>query len=119
MVTNPNTLGLFEENLPEVAEIVHQKGGLVYCDGANLNALMGIVNSGDLGVDVLHLNLHKTFFHTPRRRRIRFRARGHQKHSRPFSSGTRDRKTRVRLSTSGYDRPQSIGQRPTETSVWP
>lgn len=61
MVTNPNTLGLFEENLRKVAEIVHQKGGFVYNDGANLNALMGIVKLGDLGVDVVHINLHKTF----------------------------------------------------------
>ncbi|NWF92583.1 MAG: aminomethyl-transferring glycine dehydrogenase subunit GcvPB [Syntrophaceae bacterium] len=61
MVTNPNTLGLFEEHLKEIAEIVHRKGGFVYCDGANLNALMGIVKLGDLGVDVVHLNLHKTF----------------------------------------------------------
>ena len=61
MVTNPNTLGLFEEHLGEIAEIVHRKGGFVYCDGANLNALMGIVKLGDLGVDVLHINLHKTF----------------------------------------------------------
>jgi glycine dehydrogenase subunit 2 len=61
MVTNPNTLGLFEEHLSEIAEIVHRKGGFVYCDGANLNALMGIVKLGDLGVDVIHINLHKTF----------------------------------------------------------
>ncbi len=61
MVTNPNTLGLFEEHLAEIAEIVHRKGGFVYCDGANLNALMGIVKLGDLGVDVIHINLHKTF----------------------------------------------------------
>ena len=61
MVTNPNTLGLFEENLGKIAEIVHRKGGFVYCDGANLNALMGIVKLGDLGVDVVHINLHKTF----------------------------------------------------------
>jgi glycine dehydrogenase subunit 2 len=61
MVTNPNTLGLFEENLAEITKIVHQKGGLVYCDGANLNALMGIAKLGDLGVDVVHINLHKTF----------------------------------------------------------
>ena len=61
MVTNPNTLGLFEENLPAIAEIIHGKGGLVYCDGANLNAVMGIVKMGDLGVDIIHLNLHKTF----------------------------------------------------------
>jgi len=61
MVTNPNTLGLFEEHLLEIAEIVHRKGGFVYCDGANLNALMGIVKLGGLGVDVVHINLHKTF----------------------------------------------------------
>ncbi|MFB3884180.1 MAG: aminomethyl-transferring glycine dehydrogenase subunit GcvPB [Thermodesulfobacteriota bacterium] len=61
MVTNPNTLGLFEEHLKEIAEIVHEKGGFVYCDGANLNALMGIVKLGELGVDLVHINLHKTF----------------------------------------------------------
>jgi glycine dehydrogenase subunit 2 len=61
MVTNPNTLGLFEENLKEIAEIVHSKGGLVYGDGANMNAIMGIVQMGQIGVDILHLNLHKTF----------------------------------------------------------
>jgi len=61
MITNPNTLGLFEENLREIADIVHAKGGLVYGDGANLNAIMGIVKPGDLGVDVIHFNLHKTF----------------------------------------------------------
>lgn len=61
MVTNPNTLGLFEVHLKEIAAIVHAKGGLVYGDGANMNALMGIVDVGGIGVDVLHLNLHKTF----------------------------------------------------------
>jgi glycine dehydrogenase subunit 2 len=61
MITNPNTLGLFEENIEEIAGIIHAKGGLVYCDGANMNAVMGIVNSRDLGIDVQHLNLHKTF----------------------------------------------------------
>ena len=61
MVTNPNTLGLFEENIREIADIVHAKGGLVYGDGANMNAIMGIVNVNAAGVDVLHLNLHKTF----------------------------------------------------------
>jgi glycine dehydrogenase subunit 2 len=61
MITNPNTLGLFEDNIRQVADIVHAKGGLVYGDGANMNAVMGIVNIGDIGVDVLHLNLHKTF----------------------------------------------------------
>lgn len=61
MITNPNTLGLFEENIKEIAQIVHSKGGLVYGDGANLNAIMGIVKPGELGIDVIHMNLHKTF----------------------------------------------------------
>jgi len=61
MLTNPNTVGLFDENILKIAEIVHKKGGLLYYDGANLNALLGIVRPGDIGFDVLHLNLHKTF----------------------------------------------------------
>jgi len=61
MLTNPNTLGLFDENVLEVIEIVHQAGGLVYGDGANLNALLGITRPGDLGFDIMHINLHKTF----------------------------------------------------------
>jgi len=61
MVTNPNTLGLYEENLKQIAEVIHAKGGLVYGDGANMNAIMGIVQMGKVGVDVMHLNLHKTF----------------------------------------------------------
>jgi len=61
MITNPNTLGFFEENTGEIAKIIHAKGGLVYCDGANMNAVMGIVDMGRIGIDVMHLNLHKTF----------------------------------------------------------
>jgi len=61
MVTNPNTIGLFEENIKAIADIVHAKGGLVYGDGANMNAVLGMVDMGRIGVDVLHLNLHKTF----------------------------------------------------------
>ena len=61
MITNPNTLGLFDEHLQEVIRLVHQAGGLVYGDGANLNALLGIARPGDIGIDVLHYNLHKTF----------------------------------------------------------
>ena len=61
MITNPNTLGLFERNIAEIAEIVHAKGGLVYGDGANLNALLGKARPGDMGIDVMHFNLHKTF----------------------------------------------------------
>lgn len=61
MITNPNTLGVFECQIKEVADIVHEKGGLVYMDGANMNALMGVAKPGDMDVDVIHLNLHKTF----------------------------------------------------------
>lgn len=61
MLTNPNTLGLFESNIQEIARLVHQAGGLLYYDGANMNAIMGITRPGDMGFDVIHLNLHKTF----------------------------------------------------------
>ncbi len=61
MLTNPNTLGLFETNIQEICRIVHDAGGLVYMDGANMNALVGVARPGDMGVDVIHLNLHKTF----------------------------------------------------------
>lgn len=61
MLTNPNTLGVFENNIRKICDMVHEAGGQVYMDGANMNALMGIVKPGETGVDVLHLNLHKTF----------------------------------------------------------
>ena len=61
MLTNPNTLGLFDEHVEQVVKIVHDCGGLVYGDGANLNALLGILRPGDIGIDVMHFNLHKTF----------------------------------------------------------
>src|SRR6266436_5190030 len=61
MITNPSTLGIFEERIPEIAESLHAKGALLYMDGANMNALAGVTRPGDLGVDVMHLNLHKTF----------------------------------------------------------
>ena len=61
MLTNPNTVGLFDKNILEITRIVHEGGGLCYYDGANLNAVMGIVRPGDMGFDVIHLNLHKTF----------------------------------------------------------
>ncbi len=61
MLTNPNTLGLFDEHLDEVIDMVHSAGGLVYGDGANLNALLGIMRPGDIGFDVMHFNFHKTF----------------------------------------------------------
>jgi glycine dehydrogenase subunit 2 len=61
MITNPNTLGLFEKQIQKISEIVHSAGALVYLDGANMNALLGIMKPRDMGVDVMHLNLHKTF----------------------------------------------------------
>uniref|UniRef100_S0DG37 glycine dehydrogenase (aminomethyl-transferring) n=1 Tax=termite gut metagenome TaxID=433724 RepID=S0DG37_9ZZZZ len=61
MLTNPNTVGLFDKNILEITDIVHQAGGLNYYDGANLNAIMGVARPGDMGFDVIHLNLHKTF----------------------------------------------------------
>lgn len=61
MITNPNTLGVFESHIGEICRIIHDNGGLVYADGANLNAIMGTVRLGDIGVDAMHLNLHKTF----------------------------------------------------------
>ncbi|MDL2214104.1 aminomethyl-transferring glycine dehydrogenase subunit GcvPB [Clostridia bacterium OttesenSCG-928-O13] len=61
MLTNPNTLGIFEKDILEITKIVHDAGGLVYYDGANLNAIMGVIRPGDMGFDCVHLNLHKTF----------------------------------------------------------
>ena len=61
MLTNPNTLGVFEQEIHKIADLLHAKGGLLYMDGANMNALVGKVRPGDFGVDVMHLNLHKTF----------------------------------------------------------
>src|SRR5437773_1644312 len=61
MLTNPNTLGLFEEDIAEIAAAVHDVGGLLYYDGANLNAILGVTRPGDMGFDIVHMNLHKTF----------------------------------------------------------
>jgi glycine dehydrogenase subunit 2 len=61
MITNPNTCGVFEDRIVDIAEAMHAHGGYVYCDGANFNALVGRVRPGDLGIDCMHLNLHKTF----------------------------------------------------------
>jgi glycine dehydrogenase subunit 2 len=61
MLTNPSTVGIFEKNIKEICDLIHTAGGLVYMDGANMNALVGVARPGDMGVDVIHLNLHKTF----------------------------------------------------------
>ncbi|MBT6564870.1 MAG: aminomethyl-transferring glycine dehydrogenase subunit GcvPB, partial [Candidatus Scalindua sp.] len=61
MITNPNTLGIFDDNILEITKTVHDYGGLCYLDGANMNAMLGVVKPGDFGIDIIHLNLHKTF----------------------------------------------------------
>ncbi|KKH57486.1 hypothetical protein DU75_11765, partial [Methanosarcina mazei] len=61
MLTNPSTLGLFEKNIKLIADLVHEAGGLLYYDGANMNAILGITRPGDMGFDVMHYNIHKTF----------------------------------------------------------
>src|SRR5690606_16840496 len=61
MLTNPNTCGLFERDIKAIADLIHKAGGYFYCDGANFNAIVGRVRPGDLGVDAMHINLHKTF----------------------------------------------------------
>ena len=75
MLTNPNTLGLFEQQLREVTDAVHEAGGLVYGDGANLNAILGVVKPADMGFDCLHINVHKTFSTPHGSGRTRARAR--------------------------------------------
>ena len=109
MVTNPNTLGVFEENIIRATEIIHAKGGMVYMDGANLNALVGIARPGDFGIDVMHINLHKTFS-TPH-------GGGGpgggpvavKKHLEPFLPVPRLKRLSDSL-TWDYDVPQSIGK---------
>src|SRR4029079_18488913 len=61
MITNPNTLGIFDEQVPQIAKLVHERGGLIYLDGANMNAILGITRPGDFGADMMHYNPHKTF----------------------------------------------------------
>ena len=109
MVTNPSTLGIFEEDIAKVAEILHAKGAMLYMDGANMNALVGLARPGDFGVDVMHLNLHKTFS-TPH-------GGGGpgggpvaiKKHLEPFLPIPRLRRVNEAW-TFDYDFPQSIGR---------
>jgi glycine dehydrogenase subunit 2 len=109
MVTNPNTLGVFEENIVRVAEILHAKGALVYMDGANMNALMGIARPGDFGVDVMHLNLHKTFSTPHGGGGPGAGPVAVKKHLEPFLPVPRLKRAGQGWSLD-YDRPQSIGR---------
>ncbi len=109
MITNPNTLGLFEENVDRAAHIVHERGGLVYYDGANLNAIMGYTRPGDFGADVLHFNLHKTFSTPHGGGGPGAGPVGVKKHLEPFLPRPVIRK-KGRQYALDFDRPQSIGR---------
>lgn len=87
MLTNPNTLGIFEKNICEISSVLHENGSLLYMDGANMNAFMGVARPGDLGADVIHLNLHKTFA-TPHGGRSRMRSHRGNQRARTIPSGS-------------------------------
>ncbi|MBS1802629.1 MAG: aminomethyl-transferring glycine dehydrogenase subunit GcvPB [Acidobacteria bacterium] len=119
MLTNPSTLGVFENEIHKIADILHAKGALLYMDGANMNALVGKVRPGDFGVDVMHLNLHKTFSTPHGGGGPGSGPVACKKFLEPFlptpvltreqGSGNRDQKTNSELHWE-YDRPQSVGR---------
>ncbi len=109
MITNPNTLGVFEENITRIAEILHAKGAMVYMDGANMNALVGIARPGDFGVDVMHLNLHKTFSTPHGGGGPGSGPVAVKKHLIPFLPKPRLERVGERWAWN-YDRPQSVGR---------
>lgn len=109
MITNPNTVGVFEENIQKVCGILHDKGGLVYMDGANMNALVGVTRPGDFGVDVMHLNLHKTFSTPHGGGGPGAGAVAVAKVLAPFLPGPRLKREGDRW-TWNYDLPQSVGR---------
>jgi glycine dehydrogenase subunit 2 len=109
MVTNPNTLGVFENSITQVADILHKKGAMLYMDGANMNALVGIARPGDFGVDVMHLNLHKTFSTPHGGGGPGAGPVAVKKSLEPFLPGPRLKKSGKRW-TWDYKRKQSIGR---------
>ncbi len=109
MVTNPNTVGVFEQDIRKIADILHSKGALVYMDGANMNALVGITRPGDFGVDVMHLNLHKTFSTPHGGGGPGSGPVAVKKKLEPFLPLPRIRKRGAKLSWD-YNRPKSIGR---------
>ena len=109
MVTNPNTTGVFEHDIVEAAKILHAKGAMLYMDGANMNALVGIARPGDFGVDVMHLNLHKTFSTPHGGGGPGSGAVAVKKHLEPFLPTPRLRKHEGNYSWN-YERPKSIGR---------
>jgi len=109
MITNPNTLGVFEENITRIAEILHAKGAQVYMDGANMNALVGVARPGDFGIDVMHLNLHKTFSTPHGGGGPGSGPVAVKQHLIPFLPKPRLERADNRW-TWNYDRPQSVGR---------
>ena len=109
MVTNPNTVGVFEKEINKVAQIMHDKGALVYMDGANMNALVGLARPGDFGIDVMHLNLHKTFSTPHGGGGPGAGAVAVKRILEPFLPTPRLRKVGSAWSWD-YDRPQTIGR---------
>ncbi len=110
MLTNPSTLGLFERNIKKIAEIVHNAGGLLYYDGANLNAIMGIVRPGDMGFDVMHINLHKTFSTPHGGGGPGSGPVGVKSHLMPFMPVPVLKEDEDGMIVPDYDRPESIGK---------
>jgi glycine dehydrogenase subunit 2 len=110
MLTNPSTLGLFERNIKEIAKIVHEAGGLLYYDGANLNAIMGIVRPGDMGFDVMHINLHKTFSTPHGGGGPGSGPVGVKKHLIPFMPVPRIEEDENEMYYLDYNKPESIGK---------
>jgi glycine dehydrogenase subunit 2 len=109
MLTNPNTLGIFESDITEIARIVHAKGALLYYDGANLNAILGKARPGDMGFDIVHINLHKTFSTPHGGGGPGSGPVGVKKHLEPFLPVPRIIKTKQQYEFS-YNHPQSIGK---------
>jgi glycine dehydrogenase subunit 2 len=109
MITNPNTVGVFEENIQKITSILHDRGALVYMDGANMNALVGVARPGDFGIDVMHLNLHKTFSTPHGGGGPGSGAVAVAKELTPFLPGPRLKKVDGKW-TWNYDLPQSIGR---------
>jgi glycine dehydrogenase subunit 2 len=113
MVTNPNTVGVFEQHITEIARILHAKGAMLYMDGANMNALCGIARPGDFGVDVMHLNLHKTFSTPHGGGGPGSGAVAVKKHLEPFLPYPRLKRQDNQPDNQwewDYERPQSIGR---------
>lgn len=108
MLTNPSTLGLFEKNIEEISSLVHEAGGLLYYDGANMNAIMGVTRPGDMGFDVIHLNLHKTFSTPHGGGGPGSGPVGVKKHLEKFLPVPVVEKSKDTY-TLNYDRPESIG----------